>query len=158
MQTPCQGGHRGVQTQSYGGTGPCWPPPPPEPPLSLVKKVSRWDYRSFFLKNLANCTFQVKKHPSHCWNNEGGRISVCWVRQDDSGGWIIFNSDQLASSQLGMNTASHVNTHSDRWCLCIFGFSVTLQCAIKLLSLSSNNSSFRWVRCHCLFLPSQQFV
>uniref|UniRef100_A0A671U8G4 Battenin n=1 Tax=Sparus aurata TaxID=8175 RepID=A0A671U8G4_SPAAU len=24
MQTPCQGGHRGVQTQSYGGTGPCW--------------------------------------------------------------------------------------------------------------------------------------
>ena len=31
MQTPCQGGHRGVRTQSYGGTGPCWPPL--EPPL-----------------------------------------------------------------------------------------------------------------------------
>ena len=26
MQTPCWGGHRGVRTQSYGGTGPCYPP------------------------------------------------------------------------------------------------------------------------------------
>ena len=26
MQTPSQGGHSGAQTQSYRGTGPCWPP------------------------------------------------------------------------------------------------------------------------------------
>ena len=36
MQTPCQGGPRGVQTQSYGVTGPCWPPTRTAP--ALIKK------------------------------------------------------------------------------------------------------------------------
>uniref|UniRef100_A0A671Y7M1 Solute carrier organic anion transporter family member n=1 Tax=Sparus aurata TaxID=8175 RepID=A0A671Y7M1_SPAAU len=37
MRTPCRGGHRGVRTQSYRGTGPCWPPPPRTAPALIFQ-------------------------------------------------------------------------------------------------------------------------